>query len=202
MRIESAAAFAGAHRRSKPRPTALYGPSRSTQTPHLHTFFRCADVTVTGKKASSRQVFLSKCFLKCNDTDSHLTESQRQAETMKPVAIHGRLQGAAAGSSRRRRPLRFDLGSIKHRHAKTRFAADWDFTNKHRGNDMLRKTPLAAALVTIAVAPMAAPLYAQTAPQSAQAASQNAPSSQIAQQAAPARTTPPHPKPPPCPPSR
>ena len=52
---------------------------------------------------------------------------------------------------------------------------------------MLRKTPLAAALVTIAVAPMAAPLYAQTAPQSAQAASQNAPSSQIAQQAAPAQ---------------
>jgi catecholate siderophore receptor len=106
---------------------------------------------------------------------------------MRPVAIHGRLQGAAAGSSRRRRPLRFDLGSIKHRHAKTRFAADWDFTNKHRGNDMLRKTPLAAALVTIAVAPMAAPLYAQTAPQSAQAASQNAPASQIAQQAAPAQ---------------
>jgi catecholate siderophore receptor len=52
---------------------------------------------------------------------------------------------------------------------------------------MLRKTPLAAALVTIAVAPMAAPLYAQTAPQSAQAASQNAPASQIAQQAAPAQ---------------
>ena len=50
---------------------------------------------------------------------------------------------------------------------------------------MLRKKPLAAALVTIAAVPMAAPLYAQTAPQ---AASQNSSSaSQVAQVAAPAQ---------------
>jgi catecholate siderophore receptor len=84
-------------------------------------------------------------------------------------------------------PLRFDLGSIEHRHAKTRFAADSDITNKHRGNDMLRKTPLAAALVTIVAAPMAAPLYAQTAPH---AAPQNAPSSQVAQSAPPLKPLP------------
>ncbi|SAK97529.1 TonB-dependent siderophore receptor [Caballeronia fortuita] len=50
---------------------------------------------------------------------------------------------------------------------------------------MLRKTPLAAALVTIAVAPMAAPLYAQTAPQSAQSAPQSTQPAPSAPQDAP-----------------
>ncbi len=51
---------------------------------------------------------------------------------------------------------------------------------------MLRKTPLAAALVTIAAVPMAAPLYAQTAPQAAPSSASAAASQQIAQTATPA----------------
>jgi catecholate siderophore receptor len=52
---------------------------------------------------------------------------------------------------------------------------------------MLRKTPLAAALMTIVAAPVAAPLYAQTAPQAApQATAPATPATQSAQAQAPA----------------